>query len=48
LKLDQLDVPGALLLVNDGLESDSGIAVPATSIMKENVYFFHVWIVTYA
>ena len=48
LELDQFDLPGTVLLGEDRLEGDSGIAVSATGVMEKNVYFFHERIVTYA
>ena len=41
LELDQLDLPRTSLLRNDGLESDGGIAMPASSVVEDDVNFFH-------
>ena len=48
LELDEFDLPGALLLREDRLQGDSGVAVTATGVMKKDVDFFHVGIVTSA
>jgi hypothetical protein len=41
LELDELDLPGTLLLGGDGLQGDGGIAVAAATVMENNVYFLH-------
>ena len=41
LKLDEFDLPVALLLGNDGLQSDSGIAMSPTAIVENDVNFLH-------
>ena len=41
LKLDELDLPVALLLCHNGLQGHGGIAVPAAGVMKNDVYLFH-------
>jgi hypothetical protein len=41
LKLDEFDVPVALLLCHNALQSHSRIAVPAAGVMKNDVYLFH-------
>ena len=41
LELDEVDLPGALLLGDDRLEGYGGVAVAATGVMKKNVDFFH-------
>ena len=46
LKLDEFDLPAALLLGKDGLEGDCGITVAATCVMKKDMHFFHERIVT--
>ncbi len=46
LELDEFDLPGALLLGEDGLEGDRGIAMATTGVMKKDMNFFHAAIVT--
>jgi hypothetical protein len=41
LELDEVDLPRALLLGDDGLESYGGVAVSATGVMKKDMNFFH-------
>ena len=41
LELDELDLPGALLLGGDGLQSNGGVAVATAAVMENNVYFLH-------
>src|SRR6266850_194502 len=41
LKLDELDLPVALLFGNDGLQGHGGIAMSATAVVENDVYSFH-------
>ena len=41
LELNEVDLPGALLLGDHGLEGDGGVAVAATGVMKKDMNFFH-------
>src|SRR5229473_3989195 len=41
LKLNELDLPVALLLGNDRLQSDGGVAMSPAAIMEDDVNFFH-------
>src|SRR6266478_2819960 len=41
LKLDERDLPVALLLGNDGLQGYSSIAMPPTAVVENDVYSFH-------
>jgi hypothetical protein len=41
LKLDEFDVPVALLLRRNGLQGHSRIAVSSTAVMKNDLYLFH-------
>src|SRR5260370_27898995 len=41
VKLDQLHLPGTLLLGGNGLQSHGSVAVPAAAVVEDNVYFLH-------
>lgn len=41
LKLDQFELPRTPLLRNDGLEGNGSVAVPPSSVMEEDMNFFH-------
>jgi hypothetical protein len=41
LKLDQLDFPIALLLGNDRLKGDGGVAVTSSCVVVDDMEFFH-------
>jgi len=41
LELDELDLPGALLLGGNGLQRNGGVAVAAAAVMEDNVYSLH-------
>lgn len=41
LELDEMNVPGTALLGGDGLQSDSGVAVPPSGVMENDKNFLH-------
>src|SRR6266850_6001341 len=41
LKLDELDLPAALLLGNDGLQGHGGIAMSPAAVVENDMDFFH-------
>src|SRR5882724_4267545 len=41
LKLDELDLPVALLLRNDGLQGYGGIAMSPAAVVENDLDFFH-------